>query len=210
MIHPITGQYLTIWFTPVYFDLNRGVLSLKRFDMLVGQSYTLANWGSINLMTQQANFVLGLTAQTLQFAFNMQGLDENYILQIPLHTAKGKVEIDKKKALARISSLAAQMHGSDKGKLLGNILDMVLSEKGESYPSPTTQPFPWQKEFDSSPKPSAPSNQTETSSSPSPSEPQDNNPQEKKKKKKKKKSLNDDNLKGLQDGALQILDQWLK
>lgn len=208
MIRPINSQYLTIWFTPIYFDLNHGILSLKRFDMLVGHAYTLANWGSLNLMTQQANFVLGLTAQTLQYAFNVQGLDDNYILQIPLHTAKGKVEVDKKKALTRISSLAAQMHGGDKGKLLGNILDMVLSEKGEPYPSPTTQPFPWQKEFDSSLKSNDPQNQTSTSSSDT--QDQDNNSQEKKKKKKKNKLLNDDNLKYLQDGAMQLFDQWLK
>lgn len=204
MIRPITGQYLTIWFTPIYFDLNHGILSLKRFDMLVGNAYTLANWGSINVMKQQANFVLGLTAQTLQYAFGVQGLENNYMLQIPLHTANGKVEVDKKKAIARISSLAAQMHGGDKGKLLGNILDMVLSEKGESYPPPTTQPFPWQEEFDSSSTSNASPKQVET-----PAQSQDIPPEEKKKK-KKRKLLDDENLKDLQEGALQLLDQWLK
>ena len=31
------------------------------------------------------------------------------------------------------------------GKLLGNVLDIVLSDKGELSPAPTTQPFPWEK-----------------------------------------------------------------
>jgi hypothetical protein len=173
--------------------------------MLVGHAYTLANWGSINLMKHQANFVLGITTSTLQYAFGIQGVDDTYILQIPLHIAKGKVEVDKKQVATRVSSLIAQTRGGEKGKLLGNILDIILSEKGEPYPPPTIQPFPWQGEFNSSLKPSTSPQQEDNFS-----QPQENQPDEKKKKKKKKKSLDDNNLKDLQEGALQLLDQWLK
>lgn len=202
LIRPLSDQSLTIWFTPLYFELNRGIFSLKRMDMLVAHSYTLANHGTINLKTHQADFILGIPGQTLQYAFGIQGLDENYILQIPLHSANGKVEVDKKKAMTRISALVAQTHGGTKGKLLGNILNMTLSEKGKPYPSPTTQPLPWQEEFYPSPQQEA-SSPDSSNSSPS----QDK--EEGKNKKKKRKHLDSDHPTDLQEGAIQLLDQWL-
>ena len=202
LIRPLADPHLMIWFTPIYLDLHHGILSLKRFDLLVGHDYTLANWGSINLLTHQANFILGLSAPTLRYAFGIQGLDENYILQIPLHTANGKVEIDKKKATTRISSLVAQTHGGSKGKLLGSILDTVLADKGEPYPPPTTHPFPWQDEIHSSPQPSPVADL--------PNSPEDQSEEGKKKKKKKRKLLEKDQLKDWQEGAVQLLDQLFK
>jgi hypothetical protein len=203
LIRPLPDPYLTIWFTPIYFELEHGILLLKRIDMLVAQTYPLANWGTINLMTHQTNFVLGVPSPTLQYAFGIQGLDENYILQIPLHSANGKVEIDKKKAMTRISSLIAQTYRGKKVKLLDNILDMALSEKSESpYPSPTTQPLPWQGEF-YSPQQAISSDSNALNSS------QSEEKENRKKKKKKHKLLDSDNLKDLQDDAIQLLEQWL-
>lgn len=216
LIRPLSGPELTIWFTPIYIELDRGILSLKRFDMLVAHAYTLANWGSINLINHQAHFVLGLSAQTLQHAFGIQGLDEKYILQVPLHSAKGKVEIDKKKATARISALVAQSHGGSAGKLLGNLVDLALSEKGESYPPPTTHPFPWQGEFNPQPQQQQKGKNVKTektfpasSDASSQAPEQDQDKPIGKKKKKKHKLLEDENLKDLQEGAIQLLDQWL-
>lgn len=204
VIRSVTDPFVTIWFTPIYFNLNQGILSLNRFDLLVAHAYPLANWGSVNLFTNQADFVLGVTGQTLNQVYGIQGLDDKYILQIPFHTSKGKLEIDKKKLTARISSLLAQTHGGEKGKLLGNILDMVLSEKGEPYPQPTTQPFPWESEFPPpiQSKPSSSGGKTSSQQS------EDTTSSEKKK--KKKKLLDDENLKDLQEGARQLLDQWFK
>ena len=145
MIKSLSTPTITIWFTPIYFNFHRGNLALKRFDFLVGETYPLANWGSFNLLTNRGDFVLGLTSQTLQTVFGVKGLNNDYLLQIPIHLANGKTEVDKKKAMARVSSLIAQTHGGEKVKLLGNILDMVLSEKGDASPAPTTQPFPWEK-----------------------------------------------------------------
>lgn len=216
-IRPNNDRQLTIWFTPIYFKLDKGILSLKRFDMLVGNSYTLANWGSINLSNQQANFILGLSAQTLQFAFGIQGLDEKLVFQIPLHLAQGKVELDKKKATTKIGSLLAQTHGGNAGKLFGNILDIALSDQGEPYPSPTTTPFPWHKEFKSPSQSSkiktdVPRETSEELDQIQPKEKKDNRDKKDKKDKKKKKKnslLDESNLKSLSEGALQILDQWL-
>ena len=205
-IHSISDSTFTIWFTPLYFNLEKNILTLKRLDLLVANSYTLASWGSLNLNKQSADLVLGLSAQSLQYAFGIQGLDDQYILQIPLHSEKGKVEIDKKKATARITALIAQSQGGFKGKIIGNILDAALSNGGEIAPAPTTQPFPWKDSF----KPAAAAgdslkNQSE-SAAPS-ADPADG------KKKKKKKSLQDqfeDPLKEIQEGAIQVLDSLFK
>lgn len=206
LIRSISGPYLNIWFTPLHFQLDHGLLMLKRLDMLIAKTYTLASWGDINLMNHQADLVIGLTAQTLQYTFGIKGLEDQYILQVPLRSANGKVEIDKKKATARISSLVAQTQGGATGKLLGNLLDLALSKDGEASPSPTTQPFPWKEEFSSSPSSIKQSTTEETS-------PQIQEKREEKKKKKhkhqKKDSESNDTVSDLQKGAIQILDQLL-
>lgn len=144
-IHTISDPYFTIWFTPQNFILDKGVLTLKRLDMLVASSYTLASWGSLSLTQQKGDLILGLSGKSLEYAFGIQGLGENYMLQIPVHTENGKVDLDKKKATARITALIAQSKGGVQGKILGNILDAALSI-GDSSPPPT-QPFPWKDEF---------------------------------------------------------------
>lgn len=203
-IHPFSDPQVNIWFTPIYFQLENGLLSLKRFDMLIENAYTLANWGSIDLKTNKSQFVLGLDSHTLQKAFGVQGLNEKYILQIPFSSSKGKIEFDKKKLTARISSLLAQTHGGTKGKLLGTILDLALSEKGDPYPPPTTQPFPWHHEFH--PEIQTPKELT------SKDEDEDAQIQSKdniKDKKKKRKLLDGEQIKNLQENALDFLDRWI-
>lgn len=204
-IHSISDSTFTIWFTPLYFNLEKGILTLKRLDLLVANSYTLASWGSLNLNKQTADLVLGLSAQSLQYAFAVQGLDDQYILQIPLHSEKGKVEIDKKKATARITTLIAQSQGGFKGKIIGNILDAALSNSGDIAPAPTTQPFPWKDSFKA---PAAAGDSKKQNENPAPSS--DKADGKKKKKKKKLQNQLEDPLKEIQEGAIQVLDSLFK
>ncbi len=143
LIRSIEGSRFSIWFTPIYFDLNGEVLDLKRFDMQIAQLYSLASWGKINFANREALLVLGLPASTLESILGAEGLSPTYVLQIPFQIAKGRLEMDKKKIAARIAALLAQTHGGGTGKVLGNFIDLVLSDKGEPAPSPTTTPFPW-------------------------------------------------------------------
>lgn len=144
LIHPVKESNIVIWFTPIYMEQNKGILSIKRFDMLVAGTYTLADWGKINLLTHESEFILGVSAKTLNYAFGITGVGNNYVLQIPLKVSKGKVKIDQKKVATKVSALIAQTQGGTTGKILGNVLDIVTSEKGDAYPSPTTTPFPWE------------------------------------------------------------------
>jgi hypothetical protein len=206
LIRSLSDPILTIWFTPLYFDLDHGILSLKRIDLLVANNYTLASWGNIHLINHQADLVIGLTAQTLHYAFGIQGLNEDYMLQIPLHSAEGKIKIDKKKATARISALLAQTRGGSTVRVLGNLLDRALSHDSEASPPPTTQPFPWKGEF-STLSPATPQPASAENSSDASSQIQEN--QEKKKKKKRKHQELDSAipLKDLEEGAIQVLDR---
>lgn len=206
LIRSISDPYFTIWFTPLYFQLDQGVLTLKRLDLLVANMYSLASWGTVDLNQHKANLVIGLSAQSLRYAFGIQGLDEQYLLQIPLQSENGKVAIDKKKATARISSLIAQTQGGSTGKLLGNLLDLALSDNGEAAPAPTTQPFPWEGELASTP-PKAKEQVNANSSAPTSSSQVSENPDGKKKKKHKHHADSNDPIKEIQEGAIQVLDQ---
>ncbi len=208
LIRTISDPYLTIWFTPLYFQLDHGVLTLKRIDLLIANLYTLASWGNIHLENHRADLIIGLSAQSLYYAFGIQGLDEQYLLQVPLNSSNGKISIDKKKATARISSLVAQSQGGSAVKLLGNLLDLALSDNGEIAPAPTAHPFPWSQEFNSQ----VPSVSKEIASDPLSSDPTPDTIEGKKKKKHKHRQELDANqaIKGLQEGAIQILDHLIE
>lgn len=207
LIHSISEPFLTIWFTPLYFQLDHGILSLKRLDMLIANTTPLASWGKIDLKNHEADLIIGLSAYSLYHAFGIQGLDEQYLLQVPVHSSNGKVAIDKKKATARISSLVAQTQGGTTVKLLGNLLDLALSDNGEIAPPPTTEPLPWSREFNSTL--SSPSKEAPSESVLSDSEQNQDSSEGKRKKKHKHNKEPDSAIKGLQDGAIQILDQLL-
>lgn len=141
----ISEEQLTIWFTPVYFRISNDQLIIKRVDMLIAERYPLATWGEINLKTQQINMVLGLTAETLRQAFSINGLKADYLLQIPLKSKKGVIELDRKKILARLGVLVAQTHAEGKGKIFETALELISSKGARDAlpPKPTTEPFPW-------------------------------------------------------------------
>jgi hypothetical protein len=144
-IKPIESDLVTLWFTPVYFQLEKGLLLMKRVDLLVANEYSLASWGEIDVETHQADIILGVGSQALQYAFSIQDLEPDYMLQIPIKGRKGHLKVDKIKTAARISALVSQTQGGSKGKLLGNLLEIAATDRHHVQPpAPTTQPFPWQ------------------------------------------------------------------
>lgn len=144
VISAIKEKEISIWFTPIYLHAKKGEIQFERFDFLIAHHYPLACWGKIQGGSHDLNFILGLTAPALQSAFGISGLKSDYVLQVPLKGRKGQIEIDKAKLVARISALLAKNKGSDKVKLLGSILEIAVSDKGDPRPpKPTTQPFPW-------------------------------------------------------------------
>jgi hypothetical protein len=54
--------------------------------------------------------------------------------------------LDKTRAVARLSALAAQAQGGTHGMVIGTVLDALTGGLKEPQPpKPTTQPLPWQQ-----------------------------------------------------------------
>lgn len=136
-------DYMTVWFTPVYFDMHDGALRFQRFDMLLMNRYPLASWGRVDLLRGKVYMTMGLTGQALTNALNLK-LDKDFMMQFPLKGAIGEATIDKRKAATRISALVAQSQGGPPGFLIGTFLKIASGTlRDEQPPSPTTQPLPW-------------------------------------------------------------------
>lgn len=199
LISPIQEKQFTLWFTPIYFQMNKGIVHLNRFDFLVANLYQLASWGQIDLKNHQSSLILGLTSQSLDFAFGIKSLKDDYILQIPLKEKNGRIEVDKKQAAARISALLAQLHGNSQTKLLGNVLEFVAKPTDASPPLPTTKPFPW-------PNP-VPKEKPKNSNVEIGEKKEETPSKEAKKKRKNNQQLI---LEGLEKEATGLLKKWIK
>jgi len=149
-IAPISENSFTIWSTPIYFGINESLLNVQRFDMLVANRYPLACWGNMNLVTEKINVILGLTASTLNQTFGINGLDKDFILQVPVRSYNGKMEIDKSKVVTKISTLIAKMTNKNKENWMGNLLSLIVEDPTENpTPKPTTTPLPWENSTES-------------------------------------------------------------
>lgn len=144
LLRPSTNDALSVWFTPLYLSISDGVLQLNRMDMLLLNRYPIVLWGKIHFPKDKVDLTIGLTGTALSQALNLEGLDSDYMMQLPFKGSIGDASIDKTKATARISALVAQQEGGPHGVILGTVLDIAggsLTDK--SVPEPTTKPLPW-------------------------------------------------------------------
>jgi hypothetical protein len=146
LIKPIKESEFTLWFTPIYFKINKGILALERFDLLVADQYPLAGWGEIQLDPLSIDVIAGIGPDALKYAFGVDGLEENYILRVPIHGNQDKISVDYPKATARITALVSQMQANPHLKLVGAIVELLGAGMESKTPDPTTQPFPWSTE----------------------------------------------------------------
>lgn len=138
---------LNVWFTPLYASLHSGEVNIERMDMLLVSSYPIAIWGVVNFPNDRVNLTVGLSGPALRKAFGLAGLPRDYMIRLALKGTTDNASIDKVKATAKISALAAQTQGPQ-GVLVGGLLDLVgggLHEK--KAPPPTTDPLPWEEAF---------------------------------------------------------------
>ncbi|MBS4168449.1 hypothetical protein [Parachlamydia sp. AcF125] len=136
---------LTVWFTPLYFSMKKGNLKLERMDMLFADHYPIALWGNIFLPQDKVKLIIGIRQPAIHYAFGIQNLPSDYVLQIPLTGTINKASIDLSKAAGKISALIAKSQKNSTGQLVGTFLDLVSGKlKEEKAPPPTTTPFPWE------------------------------------------------------------------
>lgn len=149
ILKPLNAATFEIWFTPLYFSIKEGLVYFERMDFLVANTYTLAAWGKWNLLDEKMDFVLGISGRSLKYAFNLPGIPNNYLLQLPVKGRKGKIKVDTKKMNTRIAAIIAQAQGGVHGKIIGGFLEIAADLKEAKPPAPTTQPFPWGNDPDS-------------------------------------------------------------
>lgn len=138
------GNYpeVSIWTTPLHVNMKKGILSIYRMDILLVERYPLATWGKIDLASDRVNMVLGLSANSLSSAFGVQGLNDTYMLQVPIKGTTSNTKIDSNKAMTRVAALMAQSGGGPEGLVLGTVFD-IANGKEPRVPEPTTKPLPW-------------------------------------------------------------------
>lgn len=144
VLRPSNKDILSVWFTPLYISMQKGVLRLARMDMLMMDRDPLALWGKVDTVKDRVDLRIGITGLALAHALKEDNIPKDAMMQIPLTGTMSDNSIDKTKAAARISALVAQSQGSAHGLLIGAFLDIAggnLSE--EKPPEPTTNPLPW-------------------------------------------------------------------
>lgn len=145
LLKPSNQEKLSVWFTPLYLQMLDGKVKVSRMDMLVLNRYPMAIWGKVNLIKDDVDMRIGITGMALQQALNINGLDNNYMMQLPLTGTLGDTSIDKAKATARISALVAHNQGNAQGMLIGTVLGIAGGNFSEEKPPhPTTNPLPWE------------------------------------------------------------------
>jgi hypothetical protein len=146
----IGSDSMKLWFTPLHFEILNGLVICKRADAQIDGSIHIATWGTINLIADRIDMVIGITGDSLIGPLNLVHLGKNYMLQVPLRGTTSNPEVDSKRATAKIAALKMVETDNPTAALLGGLLGVAASvgEEDAPVPPPTTQPFPWEKVAD--------------------------------------------------------------
>ncbi len=139
------ASLMEAWITPIYFNLKNGILSYKRFDLLINKVIHLAFWGKTNLLNNYVNLTLGIEPFTLEKILKINNLPKNGFFLVKIYGPIDNPSIDWSSAYSRLGILSAAASGGHLGNLFGNVLDKFLSTLGGQTPPPTTKPFPWEE-----------------------------------------------------------------
>lgn len=140
------GKNIDIWFTPVAFQIQNGVIELGRMDALLSRSIHLCTWGDIDVKKDKLHMFLGLPADTLQESFGIQTLSRNYVLKIPVHGSLNNPKFDTGPAIAKIATMTASQQIPTKGgKIFGGIVNVFTQAQDDGDAPPPNRPFPWER-----------------------------------------------------------------
>lgn len=141
----ITGNSIDLWLSPLYFKMKDGIIDADRMDFLIDNQIHLCIWGLVDVIREKINMKLGITSQALSKAFGIDGLDENFVIPIPMKGSFNNIKLDTKKASQKIAALiAAKEAKTHIDPFLGGILDVLQkSDKNKNIPPPH-RPFPWE------------------------------------------------------------------
>lgn len=135
----------SIWFAPSVFNMKGGKMYVDRTEILYNKAYQVCLWGKVKFPSRKVDMTLGLTAQALRAALGIQGIDDNYVLKVPVRGPFGNVKIDKGAGASKIAFLLARKHLAPQTGIFGQVLGAVgdLADDQSDVPPPKP-PFPWQ------------------------------------------------------------------
>src|SRR5690606_34549150 len=114
---------MEVWFTPLFFKLENGILETGRMDALAAGSVHFCSWGNINLVKDRIDMILGLTADTLKRVFGLKQISKSYVLKIPI---TGSIHDPKLAASAGAAKIAALIAAQRAPKGAGGLLNIFL------------------------------------------------------------------------------------
>lgn len=136
---PLSGtKEMTVWFTPLFFKLENGLLQTGRMDALAAKSVRFCTWGNVDLVKNRLDMTLGLTSETLQRAFGLKQVSDSYVLKIPITGSIQDPKLAVSAGAAKIAALLAAQHAP---KGAGGLLNLFLQPDSD-IPKPN-KPFPW-------------------------------------------------------------------
>lgn len=138
---------ISIWMTPIYLHLNNGILNVERTDFLIQKTLPNAAWGIIDLNNHWMDMQIGLSATTIDYAFNVQIGDPNGFIIVPLKGDLNKPVLDKAAATSQITSLVAVNQAGMPGAIFGTVLQIASGSSvtsNQNIPPRTTDPLPWE------------------------------------------------------------------
>lgn len=135
---PRNNQILTVWFTPIYLEMQKGIVTLKRVDMLISNSYPVAAWGIVDILDETLNLNIGISTESFGAAVKRSS---PYIV-LPLQGKIGKASIDTSQLKFSLVTTIAQQFAT-----AGSTFDKMLSDASQTsppIPPSTTTPLPWE------------------------------------------------------------------
>lgn len=131
---------IDLWFAPVDFGMQKGLLTLDRLDFLLADTLPLCTWGTIK--HNSLHLTLGLPFQTLHRAFGINNVNQDYVLTAPITGTIDDPSINKKEILAKITLITSMNKVPTRGMVSKVTPDAIRSEA--NIP-PAHHPLPWEK-----------------------------------------------------------------
>ncbi|MEL7431160.1 MAG: hypothetical protein AAGI90_01335 [Chlamydiota bacterium] len=128
-------QKMHVWFTPLEFSVENGLVQTKRMDLLIGDTFHCFTWGNIDYLNDQVHLTLAVEAPMLKNSFGIEQLQEDFTLLFPIKGPTDGPSIDEKLASGAIARLILETSGNFLGK------KSMLSDRQETIPK--ARPFPW-------------------------------------------------------------------
>lgn len=138
----IKKENIGMWCTPANIKISSGIVSCNRMDILIADNIHIATWGTIDLNTNVADMYIALCKDTLEKAFHIPGLPEDYAIIIPMKGKTNNIKLNLTAASTQIAALIA-FNKKPAVNLTVSLLHRALDPSIPTLPS-REFPLPWE------------------------------------------------------------------